>query len=128
MTQQQDATATPDTVAGSVTATGLTPMRSKGDTPNPWEFGGTDSENREVLVSLPWDSISRALGDATTRRDDGCLYRTFLVGVGPDGTPDSTPTQFGIPEGLSQIPQATLNGVGLTTIDDILAQQVTLGF
>ncbi len=127
MTDQQHATATPGTVDGGVSATGVSP-KAKGDTPNPWEFGGTDSENREVLVSLPWDSISRALGDATTTRDDGCLYRTFLVGVGPDGTPDSTPTQFGIPEGLSQIPQATLAAAGLTTIDNIISQQVTLGF
>lgn len=122
MTEPQDATATPQTVTATAVA------HAKGDTPNPWEFGGTDSENREVLVSLPWDSISRALGDATTTRDDGCLYRTFLVGVGPDGTPDSTPTQFGIPEGLSQIPQATLADVGLATIDNIISQQVTLGF
>jgi hypothetical protein len=100
----------------------------KGETPNPYTYETTDSEERLFLVSFPWDAGTRALEDATTTRNEGCDFTRLLLGVGPDGVPDSTPMAFDVAEGTNPLTTATMAEVGVTTIDDVLAQQITAGF
>jgi hypothetical protein len=49
------------------------------------------------------------------------------MGLGGDGRPDSTATQLAVAQGDALIAVAVLNGLGLTTITDVLAHQVTAG-
>ncbi len=49
------------------------------------------------------------------------------MGVGADGIPDSTATKLAIPQGDALMALALFTGLGLTTITDVLAHQVTAG-
>jgi hypothetical protein len=59
-----------------------------------------------------------------------CLYTKILIGLGGDGTPDSTTRKITVPDGTTVLtPQqlAALAAQGLSTIEDILALQITAG-
>lgn len=93
----------------------------------PWIYQADDYLDRALVITVNFNNASRVLSGATIVRDPGCLYAKIYFGLGPDGTPDTTSRQFAVPEGTTNISKAQLNSGGLTTIEDILAGQVTAG-
>lgn len=105
---------------------------AKGDIPNPWTYdSGIDANGLSIRISIPWNSSTRALQTpGTVHRDPGCLYTHIYIGLGVDGTPNSTTRVFNL-TGLSgdvTFTAAQMHTRGLDTVDDILnAGNITAG-
>jgi len=95
---------------------------------SPWAYTSADASGNILSVTFTFDNTLLTILTTTTHRDVGCVYRNWYAGLGADGTPDSTTTKLtGLADGDSLIAVAILNGLGLTTITDVLAHQVTAG-
>jgi hypothetical protein len=92
---------------------------------------GSDYQGKHVSITITFDNATRALLAGTLHRDAGCRYTKILIGLGPDGTPDTTTHVFNI-GGLTGdlgVTAAQMTAVGLSTIEDVLALgQITAGF
>lgn len=99
---------------------------AKGDpvtSPYVYDSGG-DYLDRHLTCSFTFSNSTRALSGATVHRDTGCVYVAVLIGD-PNGTPTRIPTSGSIPEGDTPISKSQLNKAGFTTIEDVLALQIT---
>ncbi len=94
---------------------------------SPWAYSAADSSGSVLSVTFTFDNITLTILTVTGHKDAGCAYNNFLMGTGGDGRPDSAATQLAIAQGDALIAVASLNGLGLTTISDVLAHQVTAG-
>jgi hypothetical protein len=95
--------------------------------PNPWVWSANDPLGNPLTISVAWRSSTRALQSATVTRDPACSLTTIYIGVGPDGTPNSSPNAYTVPVGTTTVSSKTLSNNGLNTIDDVLALQITAG-
>lgn len=95
---------------------------------SPWTWWAADYQNNAIRVAVAFNTSTKALQNATVTRDPGCVYKRMLFGLGPDGTPDTTPTQFEVPDGTTVVSRQELSRVGLNNIDDVMSVQVTAGF
>lgn len=96
---------------------------------SPWviEFG--DYVGKVVRLTVTFDG-AHALTGATLYRDAGCQWTKILIGVGADGVPDSTPKRFDVStlnDASRTATPAQMAAVGLTTIEDVTAFQITAG-
>lgn len=99
-------------------------MRRPPSNPQYWDLN--DEYTGGVLnLSIPWDPDSRATLDATIVRDEACRWDTILFGLGPDGTPDTSPIYLNAPVGVTTVPAQDLADIGLGTVDAIQPLQVT---
>jgi hypothetical protein len=99
---------------------------AKGDpvtTPYVYDSGG-DSLDRHLTCSFAFDNVSRVLSGATVHRDVGCVYVAVLIGD-PRSAPTRIPATGAIPTGDTAISKGQLNANGYTTIEDVLAKQIT---
>jgi hypothetical protein len=94
-------------------------------TPNPWVFGANDPQGNSLSISVPWNSSTRALQNATVVRASGCTLFTVYIGLGADGQPETSANVYSVPVGTGTVTARTLSHHGLSTIDDLLALQVT---
>lgn len=95
---------------------------------SPWVWTAADANGASITISVDFNASTRALQGATVVRNTGCLYRTILIGLGTDGTPDTAANAFPVPYGTSSLTARQLTRNGLATIDDVLALQITAGF
>jgi len=85
------------------------------------------ASNRIKLV-ITFDDVTRALIALDTHRDEACMYHSIAVGIGPDGTPDTSPIRWTPPVGdYTSTAQdlAWLASVGVTTIEEFNNHQIT---
>jgi hypothetical protein len=94
---------------------------------SPWVWAARDFQGSAITITVNFNNNNRALQNSSVVRDAGCLYSHIYIGLGPDGTPNSTPHTFTVPFGTTQITAGQFSAVGLNTIDDILALQITAG-
>jgi hypothetical protein len=98
---------------------------------SPWRYdSGADYQGNHVSITINYDNTTRALINATLHRDPNCMYKRIFIGLGADGTPDTTTHVFGIGnlEGDRNVTAAGLAGVGLNVIEDVFALgQITAG-
>lgn len=104
--------------------------RPRGDEPppisvSPWTQEFRDTDGHVIRISVLFDPITRALLGAVAYRSGKCAYTRILIGLGPDGTPDSTPDVFVVPAGVTNVAAAALRRNALRTIEDVLALQIT---
>lgn len=100
----------------------------KGDVQqSPWVWESFDFQSNVIRITATFDNVTRVLSGITVFRDAACVYRHLLIGLGVDGTPDTTPRNVVVPAGTTVVPVSTLNNVGLSTIEDVLALQITAG-
>lgn len=96
-------------------------------TPNPYVYSTLDFGGRTATMSVGWLNGVGTILSITTSREEACTYRTFIIGVGPDGTPDTSNAKIPIPAGsnlVSALLLGVLQGLGIGTINDLLAQQI----
>lgn len=93
---------------------------------SPWVWQAVDNFGRFIRITLPFDA-AHALGTATVERDVGCQWAHIYIGLGADGTPNSTAHAFTVPEGMNTVTANQLRQRGLNTIDDVIALQITAG-
>lgn len=94
---------------------------------SPWVWWATDNEGDQIRITVTFNDATRALTGATVFRDANCTYRKIYIGLGADGTPDTTTSSFAVAAGSTAITANQLRQRGLDTIEDILALQITAG-
>lgn len=99
---------------------------AKGDpllSPWTWDSGG-DYQDRHIRITIPFDNTTKAIQNGiVVHRDTGCLYTKIVIGVPSD--PGSQRTAS-VPNGDTNITANQFrNATGFTTIDQVLALQIT---
>jgi len=101
---------------------------TKGVIDNPYVVTATDYLSRAITVTFNWSPVNRSLSAARVDRDAGCLYQNVLIGLGPDGTPDTTVSALrSNGNGVVTLTPPQLAAINLNTIDDVVATQITFG-
>ncbi|MGN6403382.1 hypothetical protein [Sinomonas sp.] len=95
--------------------------------PNPYIWSANDPLGNPLTISVAWRASTRALQNTTVTRDPACSLGHIYIGLGPDGTPDTSPNAYAVPTGSTTINANALKANGLSTIDDVLALQITAG-
>ncbi len=97
---------------------------------SPYVYEIQDNWGKNFRITVFWEVIlTRLITGMTAYREPGCALTTWLLGVGPDGTPDTTDKKIGpLAEGTtiltgSQLELLLLHGIG--TIDNFVGHQIT---
>lgn len=91
-------------------------------------YQAADYQGLFIRITITFNNATRALTGATLHRDAGCTYNHLYIGVGADGSPDSTTKSFkNLPVGDTSVSAAQLAAKGLNTAEDCLALQITAG-
>src|ERR1041385_1923250 len=85
---------------------------------------GADWQGRHLTATFSFNNGNRNLSGLVVHRDPGCAYVAVLVG-NPNGTPTRIPSSGSIPNGDTNVTQGQLNAAGFTTIENVLALQIT---
>ena len=105
------------------------PMQHGGPLQSPFTYdSGIDANGKHITITIPFNNATRAILSGQVVRDNGCLYRKILIGLGADGSPDSTTHSFTVPNGTTNITAGQFSAFGFDVIEDILALQITAGF
>lgn len=101
-------------------------QRAKGDPiTSPYVYdSGPDANGKSLTCAFSFNNNNRSLSGAVVHRDPGCLYVAVLVGD-PNGTPVRVPASGSIPEGDTSISKGQLSANGFSTVEDVLALQIT---
>ncbi len=94
---------------------------------SPVEHRFDDNFGKAITIRINFNNTTRALTSVVVTRDDGCQWSTILVGLGPDGVPDSTDKAFRVPAGVTTVTSGQLSARGLNTIEDVRQYQITAG-
>lgn len=94
---------------------------------SPWVVAFPDYQMNAITISVSFVPSTHALISGTITRDPGCVYSRILLGIGPDGTPDTSPNQFTVRVGTTNFSPAQMAKVGFNTMDDFLGLQITAG-
>jgi hypothetical protein len=97
-------------------------------TPNPYHWESGDLEGDLITIDFTWDNTTRALTAINVHRDAACSWNTILIGLGSDGSPDTTLRAVTVPVGNRTLTSAQLSALatrGLASIDDVLTLQIT---
>jgi len=98
---------------------------AKGDPPtSPVVEVFDDYVQLAVTIAVTFDNTTRALAQAVVSRDDGCQYHTIVLDVPsrPQAKRLAAPVDGAGPNTYTA---AQLSKVGLSTIEDVLALQIT---
>lgn len=104
---------------------------ARGDNPtSPWTFwSANDNEGEVISATVTWVGAwtgANPLTGGTVFRDPGCAYTKVIIGVGPDGTPNTSTRIVNVPSGTTSVTAGQLSAVGLDTVADVLgAPQIT---
>lgn len=97
-------------------------------TPNPYHWESGDLEGDLITIDFTWDAVTRLILAITVFRDVDCAWNTILIGLGADGSPNSSQRQVSVPIGTRTLAPTLLSALanhGLSTIDDVLTLQIT---
>src|SRR5260370_2006151 len=94
---------------------------------SPWAYTTTDASGLTLSVTFTFDNLTITVLTIPGHKDAGCAYNNFYMGLGADGRPDSAAAQLAVPQGDVLIALLLFTGLGLATITDVLAHQVTAG-
>lgn len=95
---------------------------------SPWVWDARDNEGDVIRITVAFDNTTRAITGITAFRDAACIYTKIVIGLGADGTPNTTDKTIAVPAGttvLTASQRAALASKGLSTIEDVLALQIT---
>jgi hypothetical protein len=95
--------------------------------PSPWVSRFADYAGNAITLTVAFNETTRAILTANVERDATCVYTKILLGIGPNGVPDDTATQFTIPAGPSSIGRGAFVAFGFDKIEDLQTVQITAG-
>jgi hypothetical protein len=108
---------------------GPTPDVKGGPVRSPYMAGNwADYQGFYISCLITFDETTRTITQIDTHRDQECQFSSIAVGIGPDGTPDSSPIRWTCPVGdyTSTVDDlAWLASVGVTTIEQFNSYQIT---
>lgn len=95
---------------------------------SPWVWEAIDYQGNKIRISVAFDNTTFAIvNGSTVFRDANCRFTKIYIGVGPDGTVESSPNVYAVPAGTTTLNRAAFTNNGLNTINDVLALQITAG-
>lgn len=94
---------------------------------SPFVYEAGDYQDHVIRITVTYDNATRALTGATVFRDAACVYTHIYIGVGADGTPNTSPHQFVVPAGITSITTGQLSAAGLTSANQVYTLQITAG-
>jgi hypothetical protein len=89
-----------------------------------------DYLGRVIRITVTFNESTGELSDIVVFRDAGCLFTNILIGLGDDGTPDSSTRKVNVPAGTTDLTNAQVNQLknrGLNTITEFWGYQITAG-
>lgn len=98
---------------------------ARGDPPtSPWTFydSGIDATGKRIWFSGTFGA-DNVLTGGVGHRDAGCQWTKLYIGLGPDGTPNSSTRVIDLSgfTGDHSFTPAQMSSVGLNTVSDIMA-------
>lgn len=102
-------------------------MTGPGPATSPVMYSFNDYQSNKISITFVFDNTTRAITQCTVSRDAACIYTKIYVGLGADGTVNSTPRVFTVPIGTTTVPLNQLRNNGINTIEDFFSYQVTAG-
>lgn len=95
---------------------------------SPYVYSAVDINGAALTIRMDYSVATRMFtGPVVITRDAACLYSHLYIGVGDDGSPDSTTKAFTVPAGTTNVTVAQLLRNGIGTIDDARGYQITAG-
>jgi hypothetical protein len=95
---------------------------------SPWIWSAADYQGNSITITIPFNNATKAIQNGSSIvRDPGCVYAHMYIGLGADGTPDTTVRAFAVSVGTRTVTANQMGAVGLHTIDDVLNLQITAG-
>lgn len=103
---------------------------AKGIGPSPWVWQALDYVGDAIRISVNFDDVTHALVNvggacATVHRDTGCQYTKIVLDNPTDGVKAKRLAAPADGAADATYNVAQLSHQGLTTIDDVLAVQIT---
>jgi hypothetical protein len=98
------------------------------DPTSPYVFVVRDFQGRVISLTVPYDNTTKVInGSCTVHRDAGCMYTKVIIDVGGDGTPDTSTKILNVAgfTGDKTFTVAQVNAIGLNTLADVKAHQIT---
>lgn len=95
--------------------------------PSPYVVRFPDYLQRAITITVNFDNATRSIINAVVVRDTGCLWTKILIGLGTDGTPDSSTRKVTVPVGTTNVGKAVFTGFGVDTIEQFQAYNLTAG-
>lgn len=102
-------------------------MKEPGPIPNPWVWESSDYQGNMIRISIDYNEGNRSITGGFGERDDACVYKKIYIGLGTDGTPDTTGHVFNVASGHQNYGKGVFTGAGLDVIEDVLNEQITAG-
>lgn len=103
-------------------------MGTPGVQVSPWVWSAGDFQGNTITITVLFNNATKAIiNGSTCVRQAGCVYGHLYIGTGADGTPNTTTHAFAVPVGTKTVTAAQMSAVGLNTITDVLALQITAG-
>lgn len=100
-------------------------------TPVPWTspyvWQAPDVDGNVVRLTVTFNNATLAIQSGQVFRDPACRYAHVWIGLGPDGTPDTSPQTFAVPAGSTNLNKNQFSSQGFDTLTDVLATQITAG-
>lgn len=96
---------------------------------SPWVSRFADYKDKAITLTVTFNNTTRSITGGSITRDAGCQFTKVLIGLGEDGSPDSTDTAFNVAglEGTQSVGKAPFTARGFSTVEDIQALQITAG-
>lgn len=97
---------------------------------SPIVWDSPDYQSNTIRITVTFNQATRAITGITVFRDAQCVYTKIYIGLGADGTPDSTTRKMTVPAGttvLNASQLAALAANGLATAEDFQGANITAG-
>lgn len=91
-------------------------------TVSPWVQEFVERDDLLLRITVDFNTTTGAITGITTYRHPDCIITKIYIGVGADGTPNSTDKVIDVPAGTTVLSQQRLNQLanrGLATIKNI---------
>lgn len=100
---------------------------AKGDPiTSPWIYEAKDYADNALRITVVFNNVNRKIQTCEVFRDANCVYKNVILGVGTDGSPDSSTFKIPVPVGTTPVPITLFTGKGFNTIEEVLGvAQVT---
>ena len=105
-------------------------MSVPGPLTSPIVWEALDYQSKVIRITVTFNESTRAITGITVFRDAACLYTKIYVGLGADGTPDSTARKVTVPSGTTALNSTQLSALaanGLATAEDFNNANITAG-
>lgn len=92
---------------------------------SPWQYVTVDGNGHGLTFTIAFNNSTLVITGCTAVRDPASPWSTVYFGLGPDGTPQTSPASFAVPVGTTQVTKAQMQARGFTTMTDVFAGQIT---